>query len=133
MIEGIVFATTKETNIRLRKWRRSKIDVRVKLCRSQEPGNAVAVRSDTMSEGGMSVYASELLDVGTSVLVEFSLPGTLTELRLRALVRNRSGFRCGLEFTEVAESDRSLIRSYLRSLMEEHGQSPDARRERELA
>ena len=84
-----------------------------------EPDDAVVVRSYMMSEGGMSVYAPELPEIGTSVLVEFSLPGTLPKLRLRALIRNRYGFRCGMEFTDVAESDRSLIRSSLGSLVSE--------------
>lgn len=123
MIEAIFFATRKDMDIPLRKWRRLKVDVRVKLRRSEEPGNAVIVRSYAMSEGGMSVYAPELLEIGTSLLVEFSLPGTSPELRLPALIRNRFGFRCGMEFMEVTASDRILIRRYLQSLVNERSRN----------
>jgi hypothetical protein len=113
LIDAISFATRKDKNTPLRKWRRSKIDVRVKLRHSMEPGNAVVVRSYMMSEGGMSVYAPELPEIGASVLVEFSLPGAFRELRLSALIRNRYGFRCGMEFMELAAADRVLIQHYL--------------------
>ncbi len=76
----------------------------------------MVVRSCVMSEGGMSVYAPESLEIGTYVLVEFSLPGSSRELRLRALIRNRCGFRCGMEFVEQMAADRMLIRRFLQSL-----------------
>jgi hypothetical protein len=72
-----------------------------------------------MSEGGMSVYLPESLEIGTNVLVEFSLPGTSRELWLNALIRNRCGFRFGMEFTKLAAVDRMLIRHYLQSLLSE--------------
>jgi c-di-GMP-binding flagellar brake protein YcgR len=115
LIEAISFATRKDVNIPLRKWRRSKIDVRVKVRCLEEPDNpVVVVRSYALSEGGMSVYAPGSLEVGTSVLVEFWLPGTARDLRLPAVIRNRCGFRRGMEFTELAVADRMLIRDYLR-------------------
>jgi hypothetical protein len=106
-------ATKRDTNAPVRRWQRFKIDVRVKVRRWEEPDNAgVVVRSYVMSEGGMSVYAPESLEIGTHVLVEFRLPESSRELRLRALIRNRCGFRCGMEFVEPAAADRMLIRRY---------------------
>jgi hypothetical protein len=108
----------------MRRWQRFKVDVRVKVRRSEEPDTAaVVVRSYVMSEGGMSVYAPESLEIGMHVLVEFSLPGTSRELRLRALIRNRCGFRCGMEFVERVAADRMLIRRFLQLLGSEHAES----------
>ena len=115
MIEAI--PTKRDTNAPVRKWQRFDIDIRVKVRRSEEPDKALVLRSSAMSEGGMSVVTPESLEIGSSVLVDFSLPGSSQELRLRALIRNRCGFRCGMEFIEVAVADRMLIRHYLQSLV----------------
>lgn len=101
----------------VRKWQRFKIDVRVKIRGWEEPDNAaVVVRSHVMSEGGIAVYAPESLDIGAHVMVAFSLPGHSKELRLQALVRNRRGFRCGMEFVDIATTERLLIKRYLQKL-----------------
>lgn len=122
MTESI--ATKTDTHTPVRRWPRFKIDVRVKVRRAEGPDTApVVVRSYVMSEGGMSVYAPESLQIGTHVLVEFSLPGSSRELRLRALTRNRCGFRCGMEFVEKMASDRVLIRRFLQSLGSEDAES----------
>ena len=121
MIEAI--PTKRDMNAPIRKWQRFEIDVRGKVRRSEETDSTVVLRTYVMSEGGMGVYAPGSLEIGTHVLVEFSLPGTSRELRLPALIRNRCGFRCGMEFTGLAASDRSLIRSYLRPVVNEDSQN----------
>ena len=89
------------------------IDIRVKIRRWGERSNAaVLIRSNEMSEGGMSVYAPESLEVGTHVLVEFSLPGSPQKVQLHAVIRNCRGFRSGMEFVELAAADRLLIQRY---------------------
>jgi c-di-GMP-binding flagellar brake protein YcgR len=99
-----------------RRWKRLKLDIRVRLRRWEEAEDAVVVvRSYELSEGGMSVYAPELLDLGSSVLVGFTLPETGSRLSLRAVVKNRRGFRCGLEFSQLTDAERSEIARYLES------------------
>jgi c-di-GMP-binding flagellar brake protein YcgR len=101
-----------------RKWKRFKVDIRVKLRRWEEPEEtALVVRTYEMSEGGMSVYASETLEIGTLMLAEVSLPNTAHTLRLRAVVRNRRGFRCGMQFVELPEAERFEILRYLGALV----------------
>ena len=100
-----------------RKWKRVKVDIRVRLRRWEEKETAAAVmRSCELSEGGMSVYAPDGLEVGTFVMVAFSLPPEEKALRLRAVVRNRRGFRCGLQFVDPTEAERLEIARYLGSL-----------------
>jgi c-di-GMP-binding flagellar brake protein YcgR len=100
-----------------RKWKRLKVDMRVRLRRLEEAEEMVStVRSYELSEGGMSLYSPDIMDVGTPVLVGFSLsPGT-NGLRLRAVVKNRRGFRCGLEFVDLPPEQRSEIVRYLESV-----------------
>jgi c-di-GMP-binding flagellar brake protein YcgR len=100
-----------------RKWKRFKVDIRVRIRRWEEPDeHASVVRTYELSEGGMSVYASETLDIGTFMLAEFSLAPSQYGLRIRAVVRNRRGFRCGLEFVDLPAAERAEILRYLGSL-----------------
>jgi c-di-GMP-binding flagellar brake protein YcgR len=97
-----------------RRWKRVKVDIRVRLRRWQEPEETAAVvRTYELSEGGMSVYASETLEVGTALQVELTLSGAPKPLRVRTVVRNRRGFRCGMEFVDLPAADRSEILRYL--------------------
>jgi c-di-GMP-binding flagellar brake protein YcgR len=100
-----------------RRWKRVKLDVRVKLRRGEEAEDtATVVRSYELSEGGMSVYAPEQMEIGTLVVVCFTLPGGGEALRLHAMVRNQRGFRCGLEFVKVSDAERAELARYLGSL-----------------
>jgi len=102
-----------------RKYKREKVDIRVRLRRWEEKDDAAtSMRSFELSEGGMSVYAPEPIAVGTCVMVAFSLPPEGQVLRLRAMVRNRHGFRCGLEFVDLPAAVRSEIVRYLGSVAE---------------
>jgi len=52
------------------------------------------------------VYASETLEMGTFMMLAFQLPGMEQGMRLRAVVRDRRGFRCGLEFVDLKVAER---------------------------
>jgi c-di-GMP-binding flagellar brake protein YcgR len=83
----------------------------------KEPGkDPVVVRTFEMSEGGMSVYSAETLPLGTPLIVEASLAGGARPIKVPAVVRNVRGFRCGLEFPEIAEAERNEIARYLSAL-----------------
>jgi c-di-GMP-binding flagellar brake protein YcgR len=90
------------------------VDVRVRLRRWEDPEDVAAVvRTYELSAGGMGVYASETLEVGTFLRVEFSVPAAEKALTVRAVVKNRRGFRCGLEFVDLPDAARSEILRYL--------------------
>jgi c-di-GMP-binding flagellar brake protein YcgR len=97
-----------------RRWKRFKVDIRVRLRRWEDAEDAASVvRSYDLSEGGMSVYAPDRLEVGTCVLVAFSLPPEEKGLRIQAVVKNRRGFRCGLEFVDLPAAGRFELARYL--------------------
>jgi c-di-GMP-binding flagellar brake protein YcgR len=97
-----------------RRWKRVKVDIRVKVRRWEEPEEATSVvRTYELSEGGMSIYASESLEVGTFMSIEFSLPTTANPLHVRAVVRNRRGFRCGMEFVDISPAASQEVLRYL--------------------
>ena len=100
-----------------RKWKRVKVDVRVKLWLDPAgEGSAVVVRSYEMGQGGMSVYAPEQLEVGRQVVVSFAVPKVDKALRFHAVVRNVRGFRFGLEFLKVSDAERAELARCLEPL-----------------
>jgi c-di-GMP-binding flagellar brake protein YcgR len=104
-------------NAPVRRFKRVKLDIRVKLRRWEDPEEAaIVVRTFEMSEGGMSVYASVTLDVDTDLATEFTLPGSDEVLKVRASVRNRRGFRCGVEFVNLTVMQAAEIRRFLGAL-----------------
>jgi c-di-GMP-binding flagellar brake protein YcgR len=71
------------------------------------------VRTYELSMGGMSVYATEALKVGALVRAELSLPGVEERFDVTAVVRNKRGFRLGMEFVDLAENAKVEIQRYL--------------------
>lgn len=82
-----------------RRFRRYKLDVPVRLVvQTDEKTRIIDGRGNELNEGGMAVQAGVELEVGDLVEVEFTPPYTGQPLRARAAVRNRQGYRYGLEF-----------------------------------
>ncbi len=108
---------TMTTHSPTRKHKRQKVDIRIKLRRAgAADADVFTVRSFEMSEGGMSVYSSEPLEIGLCLSAEFELPEQNTPMKIETVVRNQRGFRCGMEFVEPSDEQRSQIVRYLESL-----------------
>jgi len=75
-------------------------------------------RGSDVSQGGMAAYIPSELSVGTDVHLELSLPYVSGEqpIRVTATVRNRNGFRYGLEYSALADSDKERLLKSLRVL-----------------
>lgn len=98
----------------IRKWKRIKVDIRVKMRRHDAPeSESAVVRTYELSAGGMSVYATEALPIGTLVRAELSLPAVKEHFKIDAVVRNRRGFRLGMEFIDLAGDAKAEIERYL--------------------
>lgn len=55
-------------------------------------------RGNELSEGGMALTAGVELRLGDLVDIEFTPPYSGSPLRHRGIVRNRTGYRYGIEF-----------------------------------
>jgi c-di-GMP-binding flagellar brake protein YcgR len=89
------------------------MDVRVKVLIASEDGNKVIYgRSVVISEGGMGVTLPRELSKGTAARLVFSLPGEAGERSLQALLKYRSGFHCGFEFTGITAKQLRELRSF---------------------
>jgi PilZ domain len=103
-----------------RRWQRYPLDVPVRVI-VNTPGKTKLYdgRGNELSEGGMAVTAGAELSPDREVAIEFTPPYTCVPIRVRGTVRNRTGYRCGVEFlTESpAESEQvNRLRQMLQSL-----------------
>jgi hypothetical protein len=100
-----------------RRWPRYRVELRLKvfLPRSEGRGFTFAQGSD-VSEGGMAAYIPAEIEVGEIVGIEAALPYSKQEIALRAQVRNKNGFRYGLEYVLISEDHREQLRKSLKAL-----------------
>lgn len=69
-------------------------------------------RLQDISEGGIGVYAPVEFEIGSTVEIEFSIPRIRAPFRVHAVVRNRLGFRYGLEFQAISKVQRDEIAKF---------------------
>ena len=69
-----------------------------------------------LSEGGLGLYVPTELSLGDIALLEITVPYCQEKMLLKCVVRNREGFRYGLEFLQLSEHEQSLIRNSCRAL-----------------
>lgn len=101
-----------------RRWPRYKVDLRLKVTL---PGTTVGRnftfgQGSDVSEGGMAAYIPAELNVGDVVGIELVLPYAKETITLRAEIRNRNGFRYGLEYVLISEDHQQLLRKSLHAL-----------------
>jgi hypothetical protein len=103
-----------------RRWPRYKVDIRLKVAlpqTAQSSGrNFTFGQGSDVSEGGMAAYVPSELNVGDVVGIEFVLPYSKETISLRAEIRNRNGFRYGLEYVLISEAHQQLLRKALQTL-----------------
>jgi hypothetical protein len=97
-----------------RRWQRYKLDVPIRVI-IQKGGKTSFFdgRGNELSEGGMALTAGVELLPGDSIQIEFTTPYSGFPIRQTGIVRNRTGYRYGIEFavtsTEDAEQAERLL------------------------
>ena len=100
-----------------RRWQRLKIDVPLRVIAIRpDKTRIVSGRGTEVSEGGLAVAAGIELRIGDEMWVEFTPPYSGEPIRVRAVVRNRSGYRYGVEFLSES-ADESERNARLRELL----------------
>ncbi|PSH04109.1 MAG: hypothetical protein CXZ00_08635 [Acidobacteria bacterium] len=94
-----------------RKYARFSLDVRAKLIGG---GLEITVRTLDISEGGVGIVSPGEIAPGTLFAIEFVFPTMQDVFRAKAVVNNRKGFRWGLEFADIDETNLALLRKYQR-------------------
>ena len=78
-------------------------------------------RGHDVSCNGMAVYTPVELALGSEIQVSFQLPYSRVRFGLKATVRNRNGFRYGIEFKELNSAERAEMERVTRVLTLTHG------------
>jgi PilZ domain len=73
-------------------------------------------RSLNINEGGIGGIFVAGWEVGTSVALQFSVPIAATPVKVRGIVRNRTGYRYGFEFAALTPEERDTITRTCRTL-----------------
>ena len=101
----------------VRRWPRFKVSLSMRLLLQSPAGiEYIYAHGRDISEGGMAVYVPTELSVGDSAALEFTVPYSGEKLLLTAFVRNREGFRYGIEFTNLGQHERDMIANSCRAL-----------------
>lgn len=100
-----------------RRWPRFKVSLSMRLLIKSPAGiEYIYAHGRDISEGGMAVYVPTELNIGDSAALEFTVPYSQDKLLLTAFVRNRTGFRYGIEFTNLGQHERNVISNSCRIL-----------------
>jgi hypothetical protein len=93
-----------------RRWPRHKIDVPVRAVIHKPDRTLIRDgRGMEMSEGGMCLFMGVELGLGDEIEVEFTPPYSGSPIRVRSEVRNRNGYRYGVEFVPEDKKERSEV------------------------
>lgn len=101
----------------VRRWPRFKVSLSMRLLLRNPAGiEYIYAHGRDISEGGMAVYVPTELNIGDSAALEFTVPYSQEKLLLTAFVRNRTGFRYGIEFANLGQHERDVISNSCRAL-----------------
>lgn len=82
-----------------RRYKRHSIDVPIRVIVHRTSKTTVFMaRGNELGEGGMALTAGVELKPGDETEIEFTPPYSGMPIRIRGIVRNRSGYRYGMEF-----------------------------------
>jgi PilZ domain len=93
-----------------RRFPRYSVDVRISVQVFRD-GDTISLwgRSNELGEDGIGATLTGELQPGEVVSMELSLPLAAQPIKLRALVRYRSGLRHGFEFLALADQQRQVL------------------------
>jgi hypothetical protein len=101
-----------------RRHRRYTIDIAIKVKVAGAGGLSTYCfgRGGDVGEGGLSIHVPHELEVGKAIDLTLTLPYTERAIASRVIVRNRDGFKYGVEFKELNPGDRELLLETCRRL-----------------
>lgn len=103
-----------------RRYPRYKLDIPVRVIVNKEDKvKLVHGRGNELNEGGLTVFAGIELTVGEEIAVEYTPAYSGTPIRARAVVRDRRGYKYGLELLLETNEDmenagriRAILQGY---------------------
>ena len=106
----------RERTVDGRRYQRYELETELKAAILGVERREMRGRSLNINQGGMAGIFVDGWDVGTSVNLQFSVPIATTPVRVKGVVRNRTGYRYGFEFSDLSPEERETIRRTCRTL-----------------
>jgi c-di-GMP-binding flagellar brake protein YcgR len=97
---------TAPNNHSARRYERVTVDISVRIVKD---AIVTSGRAHDLSSTGMSIYAPAEFEIEEIIRTEFTLPNSRMKLELAAAVKNRIGFRYGLEFQKLDKAQTAEI------------------------
>ena len=92
-----------------RRWERYKLNVPVRAIIHKEDRTVIRDgRGTELSEGGMCLMAGAEMALGEAIHVEFTPPYG-SPIRVKGIVRNRKGYRYGVEFVAENQQEQASV------------------------
>jgi PilZ domain len=96
--------------VTMRRWPRYKVDVPVRvITQGLTKVSIVQGRGSELNNGGMAIFAGTELAIDAQVQVEFTPPYSGQPIRVRCFVRNRAGYKYGVEFITESDDDYESV------------------------
>jgi hypothetical protein len=103
-------ASSSKKSPETRRFTRLKIDLPITVVVSlPDKTKIVAARGNDVSDNGLAVFAGIELNIGANLFIEFTPPYSSKPVRVPATVRNRRGYKYGIEFEAESEQERKLV------------------------
>jgi hypothetical protein len=101
----------------VRRWPRYQLDVPIRVIVQAQAKVAIFDgRGNSLSLGGMAMYAGTELKMGDQVAVEFTPPYSSPPVRVDAVICNRTGYYYGLKFLTATSSQQEQTARFQRQL-----------------
>lgn len=89
-----------------RRYQRHKVDVRVRVTLPKPAEPAVMYgRGNELGQGGMAIFLNAELKIGDVIEVELPVLASAKPLKAKAEIRNREGFRYGMQFMGLSPEE----------------------------
>lgn len=102
----------------MRRWTRYPVSLSLRVRVPTDSGQEfMLAHGRDVSQGGMAVYVPAELEPGDTVLLELIFPGLQQPIRLSGSVKNRTGFKYGVEFNQPTLQQQETILIHLHKLL----------------
>ena len=94
-----------------RRYQRHKVDIRVRVTLPKPADPAVTYgRGSELGQGGMAIFINAELKIGDMLEVELPVLASARPLKAKAEIRNRDGYRYGMQFMGLSPDEvRQLL------------------------
>jgi len=106
---------------KVRRWPRYKLDIPVRVVvTKQGKVKLVEGRGNELNEGGLTVFAGIELAIGEQIAVEYTPAYSGAPIRARVVVRDRRGYKYGVELLQETDEDRDSAER-IRAVLQGYG------------